>query len=84
MPSLSWADEPVLLYTPLSVVIFHELTDRTTDFLDVPQDLALDGLLFERSIETLHNSIGLGLLHESKQGLMPQNLTWLMKWSERY
>ena len=69
MPSLSWADEPVLLYPPLSVVIFHELTDRTTDFLDVPQDLAANGLLFERSIEPLHNSVGPGLLHEGRAGL---------------
>jgi hypothetical protein len=70
LPSLSRADEPVLLYPPLSVVIFHELTGRTTDFLDVPQDLvAANGLLFERSIEPLHNSVGPGLLHEGKAGL---------------
>jgi hypothetical protein len=36
------------------------------DFLDVPQNLAIDGLLFESSVEPFHNSVGLRLLHEVK------------------
>lgn len=63
------ADGPVFLYTPFSVVILHELSDRTTDFLNVPHDLAVDGLLFEGSIEPLHTPLGLGLVHEGEAEL---------------
>jgi hypothetical protein len=49
LPSRPRADEPVLLYPPLGVVILHELTYRTTDLLDVSEDLAVvvDGIRYE-------------------------------------
>ena len=69
MPSLPRADEPVLLYPPLGVVILHEFTYRTTDLLDVSEDLSIDCLFLESPIEPLHNPVGLGLLHEGEAGL---------------
>jgi len=69
LPSHPRADEPVFFNPPLIFVILHELADRTTDFLDVAQDFAADGLLLESSIKPLHNPVGLGLLHEGEAGL---------------
>jgi hypothetical protein len=60
--SLPKADESVFLYSPLGVVILHELAYITTDLL-------------ESSIEPLHNPDGLGRSTKAKQGLIPQNLT---------
>jgi len=84
LPSLPRTDEPILLYPPLGVAIFNKLSYRTTDLLDASEDLSIDCLFFESSIDPLHNPVGLGLPQEGETGLMPQNLTRLTKWSDIY
>ena len=50
--------------SPVGVVVLDELTDGHAYFLEIREDPTVDGLLLERSIESLSDTVGLGLLDE--------------------
>ena len=61
-----WRPEPELFRSPVCVVVVDELTDRLARIFEGSEDPAVDGLLFERSIEALGHAVGLGLFDKAE------------------
>ena len=86
LTSLSGAQVAVLFDDPLGIVEFDEVADGIPQLRDVAVDATMDDLFLQRAIEPLGDAVGLGLGDEGvrEDGWMPQNLIWLVKWSDRY
>ena len=85
LTSLSGAQVAVLFDDPLGIVEFDEVADGVPQLRDVAVDATMDDLFLQRAIEPLGDAVGLGLGDEGVgNGWMPQNLIWLVKWSDRY
>ena len=81
LTSLSGAQVAVFFDDPLGIVEFDEVADGIPQLRDVAVDATMDDLFLQRAIEPLGDAVGLGL---GDEGWMPQNLIWLVKWSDRY
>ena len=92
LTSLSGAQVAVLFDDPLGIVEFDEVADGVPQLRDVAVDATMDDLFLQRAIDPLGNAVGLGLGDEGvgrlraewAESAMPQNLIWLVKWSDRY
>jgi hypothetical protein len=67
--------ETVFLDTPFFIINFRVFTN----IIDAPKNLAIDGSLFQCTIETFSNSVGLRLGNEGKAGSDTPELDLVLK-----
>ena len=85
LTSLSGAQVAVLFDDPLGIVEFDEVADGVPRLRDVAVDATMDDLFLQRAIEPLGATpLVWGSATKAWDGWMPQNLIWLVKWSDRY